>query len=368
MKKILLAVLSALLLGSTFVCTNALADVPDNRINYSSEYNANVSAGVATVKKNVAIDNTKAAQITPVPDCGVDSAVSLDSWMLQDNNFDLNIYNYAIVRYKYVVSENEPSYTGKMKMRLLGTGTKAVTKTVEIQSLENVVTNQWATVTFCIGSATEPFLNPELDVHHLKQMHFKPYGETPVADLTVNDVMYIESVTLTAKNPNPDYEYEHTFASGEVRASGSMPAVKCKAEQTLTLPESTFVFADADFDGWVWSYDDKTYSAGDVLTMPEGSTSFKAKWKYKVEQKQSVSLSYQTYYMKDSGATKGAIVEKVTEDGVKAVKARIDPERAEEQAIYKMSIPFSRYDLNLLVYSSLGTCVVIIRFPLRIML
>ena len=350
MKKFLSVIFAALLVCSAFAFTAALADIPDNVINYSSEYNANVSAGAATVQKGVQIDGTKAAKIVPNADSGLTAVISLDSWMLDNNNFDLNTYKYATIKYKYDVGENTPSYDGRMAIRLLETGTKALTKIVEIPSVETVVTNTWATATFCIGSATEPFLNPDISVHHIKQMHLKPYGDTSLDALSVNDVMYIESITLTVTSPNENLSFEHGFAKSELRATGEMPVVKCNAGEQFTLPESSFAFEDADFECWIWSYDDKQYEPGDVLTMPEAFTTFTAKWKYKAEHKDVITLSYPSYYQKDGGATKGAIVTSVTENGQKAIRAQIDPAREADRTFTLNGWEYTRASVDLDVY------------------
>lgn len=350
MKRILSVILAVMLLFTMFSFTAAFADIPVNVINYSSEYNALVSSGAATVTKGVEIGGTKALKIVPNADSGLSSVIALDSWMLDNNNFDLNMYKYATVKYRYDVGENTPSFSGRMIMRLLGTGTKALTKTIEIPSVEMVVTNTWATATFCIGSATEPILNPEVNVHHIKQMHFRPFGNTSLDELSANDVMYLESITLTVENPNPDSTFEHVFVPGELRATGSVPPLTIKSGEQVVLPKSLYVFDDANFDGWLWSYDGKTYQPGDIITTPEAFTTFTAKWKYKVEHKDVITLSYPSYYQKENGSTKGALVSSVTEDGQKAIRAQIDPAREADRTFNLNGWEYTRANIDLDVY------------------
>ncbi len=331
----------SLLLGSTLLLSvmsfSAAAQDSDGDLGethiipYGSLLNSIVnSRDTATYKKGVTIDGRTCVEVIPNEESTIADPISLDCWDVGNKGWDLDKFDYAIVSYKYDTGDNEPSYAGRMQLDMLTNG-KILTSTVKMESLEYVVANQWATATFCIGSASEPKLNPEIESHMLRQIHFRPYGSTSRADLKSTDVMYIESVTLCTKNPAPDYEFTHQFYNGDVKAKGSQMPVKAPGNYPMSLPECTFTMENAEFDGWLWSHDGKVYKPGEQAIFPEAFTFFTAQWKYKAEQKDVISLSFPSMYMSDSKATKSALVTSVTEDGLKAIRSQIDPAREEER-------------------------------------
>ena len=334
MKKFLSTILAAIILSSlaTFtVSAQVKEETPDlgetHVIPYSMLVNAIVNnRDTAKYTKGVTYEGRQCLELIPNDESTLADFISLDCWDVGNKGWDLDKFKYAIISYKYVTKAEEPAYAGKMQLNMLTNG-KILTGTVAMTSLEDVVANKWATATFCIGSAAEPKLNPDIESHMLRQIHFRPFGETSRADLTSDDVMYIESVTLCTKNPAPDYEFTHKFYNGDVKAKGSQMPVKCIGNYPMSVPECTFTLDNAEFDGWLWSHDGKVYKPGEQAIFPEAFTSFTAKWKYKAEQKDVISLSYPSMHMNDSKAAVGAIVTSVTEDGLKAIRTQADPNR-----------------------------------------
>lgn len=332
MKRFLSLILgSVMLISSVTVLAAAEEKAPDlgetHVIPYASLLNEVVNKrDTATFTKGVALDGRTCVEIIPNDDSTLADSIALDCWDVGGRGWDLDKFDYAIVSYKYVTSDTEGACASRMGLNMLTNG-KILTGTVEMQSLENLVANEWATATFCIGSASEPKLNPELESHMLRQIHFRPFGTTSRNDLTSDDKMYIESFTLCTKNPAPDYEFTHTFYNGDVKAKGSQMPVKAPGNYPMSVPECTFTHDGAEFDGWLWSHDGKVYKPGDQAIFPEAFTSFTAQWKYKTVQKDVITLSYPGLYMSDAKATKGAIVQSVTEDGLKAIRSQIDPNR-----------------------------------------
>ena len=302
-------------------------------IPYGSLVNGIVNGrDTATVTKNVSIDGRTCVEVVPNEESTIADPVSIDCWEVGSKGWDLDKFNYAIVSYKYVTEEAEPSFAGRMQLGMLTNG-KILTGTVTMDSVETVVANKWATATFCIGSSSEPKLNPDIESHMLRQIHFKPYGTTMRSDLKSTDVMYIESITLCTNNPVPDFEYTHTFYNGDVKAKGSQMPVKAAGNYPMSVPECTFTVEGAEFDGWLWSHDGKVYKPGDQAIFPEGFTSFTAQWKYKAVQKDVITLSYPAMYMSDAKATLGGIAASVTEDGLKSVRVQVDPASTEDRVL-----------------------------------
>jgi len=336
MKRIFSLILSAVLIVSAAAFVSSAQETSidlgeTHIIPYGSLVNSIVnSRDTATYKKGVTHDGRTCVEVIPNEASTIADPITLDCWDVGNKGWDLDKYMYAIVSYKYVTTDTENAYAGKMNLSMLTNG-KILTGSVAMESLENVVANKWATATFCIGSASEPKLNPDIESHMLRQIHFRPYGATSRNDLTSDDVMYIENVTLCTKNPQPDYEFTHQFYNGDVKVKGTQMPVKCVGNYPMSVPECTLTLDGAEFDGWLWSHDGKVYKPGEQAIFPEAFTSFTAQWKYKSEQKDVISLSYPSMHMNDAKATKSAIVTSVTEDGLKAIRSQIDPNREEER-------------------------------------
>ena len=332
-KSLLFSVLTVFLLVLMAYGQESTPDLGETHvIPYGSLVNGIVNGrDTAKYTKGVVIDGKTCVEIVPNDESSLAEFISLDCWEVGSKGWDLDKFNYAIVSYKYVTKAEEPAFAGRMQLNMLTNG-KILTGSVNMTSLENIVANQWATATFCMGSAAEPKLNPEIESHMLRQIHLRPFGETSRADLTSDDVMYIESVTLCTNNPVPGYEFTHQFYGGDVKVKGSQMPVKCVGNYPMSVPECTFTLENAEFEGWLWSHDGKVYKPGEQAIFPESFTSFTAKWKYKAEQKDVISLSYPSMYMSDSKATAGALVTSVTEDGMKAIRSQIDPNRTEDRA------------------------------------
>ena len=72
----------------------------------------------ATYTKNVTIDGKTCVEIVPNEESTIADPVSLDCWEVGSKGWDLDKFNYAIVSYKYVTEEAEPSFAGRMQLQL----------------------------------------------------------------------------------------------------------------------------------------------------------------------------------------------------------------------------------------------------------
>ncbi len=279
MKKILCSILAmTMLLASVMlVPSTASAEGETLVLPYTSAMNAVVdNKDTCTATKNFEVDGKKAVLVIPNPKSEKGGSILLDSWDLATKGFDLDKFGYMVVSYKYVT--DTPAYTGPMKVNFLTRG-GVLTKPVSMTSNENIVANTWATATFNFKDPIQSALNTEMSEHILGQMHLSPLGTASVYDMKDTDMIYIESLTLYADNPNPNGTYGVSFVKGDSMAKGDdLPQMSKATGETITLPECPYTLDGFNFTGWKWSTDSVIYKAGDTVVAPEAPSTFSAVW------------------------------------------------------------------------------------------
>ncbi len=294
---------------------------------YSGILNAIVnSKDTCTADKGVDSDGRKAARITPKPE-GADASnsVALDSWDLAGRGIDLTKHKFITVSYKYEASENPVD--SRMKFVLMG---RTLTGSVTVESNESIVSDKWATATFNI-SQTAMKSKLKSGERTLGQAHFFPYGSVPAAELSSNDVMYIESVTFTSADPNPGRKYTVEFAGGGATGGTAPAKLTLNAGDEYTFPECTFTMGDAEFSGWMSASNTKEiHMPGEKATADTVDTVYIAMWDAKKQSDDVKVLDYRTYC---GGVIDGSKVPdatlafdtKATVDGIYAVMAKPNP-------------------------------------------
>ncbi len=246
-------------------------------ISYTKIQRGNVDNKQKAVIDGAFSDSEKGTvvKVTPLPKTVEAGQIMVDGYGIAPLKIDVTKYNYVTMEYK-LVTDYEKAIVPNL--RFLPNG--GVLKTaVDVKANEaDLVRNQWSVITFNMGSAVKPTVNPGMQ--YIGQIHFYPFGNLIPSEFGASDYMLIGNLTFSTKNPNGDVYYTATFEKGEDSAIGTAPESITKIfEEEFVLPECPFTNGDRLFQGWLPGSGMKLYQPGDRYNMPEGDVRFIAVWK-----------------------------------------------------------------------------------------
>lgn len=311
--------------------------VDDNSISVDYSF---VSGGIcnrkptAAAEKHVDFGGINTLKVTPTPLTGGSTAINLDAWTFGGLREKIILPDYKFVGVTYYYDTDNPTYTGKMKMNILGGGTYSLKDTVSASSGENIVCNKWTEALFAFGERYEMGDDPEKN--YLNQIHFFPFGDVHSSNLKESDVIYIAKFTFYKKNPNPDALYSAVFQTSNPDAEGELPdTILHKDGENYTLPECTMTLKNGTFLGWMSSLDGEMHSPGEVIEGNDLNAWYTAMWEivYKTDA-DVISLDYTEYENGIINHTDGAYLYENTElDGMTAVKVIPNPESSRAKTL-----------------------------------
>ncbi len=332
MKKIITAILSAIMLLTVFTFVAGAQDAakyaPEVGDGYLSFDYSQITNGIvngaptATLTKSVEFEGRTALKIVPNP-AESGNKLNLDCFTLGNYDPKVEIPKYKYVGVTYYYDTDKPSYAGKMYFRTLP-GSSGAVKDMNFLSDDTVVTKKWAEAIFRLGSDLTP-QNP--DKPYLAQMHFRPFADTQVQNLTENDVIYIEKFTFYENNPNPDATTTISFDKSSPGATGEMASITARGGETIVIPECGFENPNGTFVGWRVRSTNEIIKAGTEMAMPETDTVLFAEWDESVNAPDFISIDFTKYAQGVVNSTGSAEVDNdATKDGKPVVKITPNPE------------------------------------------
>ncbi len=283
MKRIITSVLALLMLTSC-ICFVHFASAQDSGVLYTIDY-AEQNKGIVdnkqtAVTEKVQIDGLKAVKITPAPDTAQSSEIRMDCYGLAVPSEKIKGTKYITVKYRY----DGAAATKPMTLHFFNFG-EYIPKAVTLTAKDATVSGSWKVAVFDAAALGDTVV----DGKTMKQFHFWPYGQgVDPKGMKPTDVMFISDITFYSKTPEGITLPTTTEASAPSSAKPaepakpSEPAPSTKIEGALEGDENGFIFS--------FSYQDKCNGV--------------------VDKKMTAN------------------VEKVTEDGQKAIKAVPTPETA----------------------------------------
>ncbi len=267
----------------------------------------------ANIQKNVTIEGVSAVKITPTPGSASGAAINLDCHKLADFASKVEIPKYKYVGVTYYYDTDNPTFDGNLRFRYLPGSTKAVSEKWA-DSTEGIVTNKWAEAIFNFSDVA---LSPNAPKNHLQQVHLRPFGDTDSTTLSEDDVIYIARYTFYEKNPNPNASTKLSFYKAHLDAVGEDGKVfEVKSGESFTLPAAdTFTLEGGEFKGWLCVYDNKTYSAGDSITVGDSDLKFNAVWASNTVSEDYLALDFSSFEGGVVNHVDTATLETVEKDG-----------------------------------------------------
>ncbi len=295
------------------------------KICYSSVNNGIVNRKeTADLERYVEFEGVKALKVTPTPEKAQSSDVNLDSWEFSKYPEKVEVPRYKYVTVSYYYDAENPGSTGRMAVNMLPGSTNALKSSVLVKANEELVTGKWATASFNFSG--KYVLNDEAEKKYVNQIHIRPYGTTPVSELSEKDVMYIGDVTFYEKNPDPNAKISIEFAKGNPDAEGEAPkTLELKEGEKYTLPECTYSLSYGIFKGWKSSDDGKTYPVGTEMTCIDNNVYYEAVWQEEKVLDDSVAADFTKYQNGIVNHKDTAELETVEIDGKSAVKVVPNP-------------------------------------------
>lgn len=242
--------------------------VPDHlTFLYPDFFNGVVNGRKTAACGKVEFDDKSVVKVTPLPDGGEDTYITLDGFTYNKAKYkiDLTQYRYLTVEY-YMETQN--SAPVKMRSDFLSNQCPALTKRLYMTSVNDTLTGQWATALFDFSDIMK-YLDPEKLPAVLFQTHFQPFGYTNVKQLSSQDAVYIHSFIFSKEKPEIKTQMSYisgfddgSFRPGEymTRAQGCAAVAKLVAENgdiTGTSP-----YDDVSDDAWYSKYIGFLYEKG----------------------------------------------------------------------------------------------------------
>ncbi len=155
-------------------------------------------------------DGISALKVTPTPDKAQVDYVIVDGWQYLPAKFNLDVYKYAAVLYKY--ESDTPLEDTRMYMTLSANSGNALTSNISKVSNETLVEGKWAIATFNFANLIPSALNPETGDHTLKQIYIYPFGQTKVSTIDSGHISYLSQVMFFKEKP--DFEVVRSYMNG----------------------------------------------------------------------------------------------------------------------------------------------------------
>ncbi len=255
---------------------NKLAGAVDDFISLDfTEYeNGVVNHVVTAYVEHMDVDGRNVVRVVPDPsrtDQG--KRVTIDGWSYKGAGVDLGFYNWFAVEYKY--DSPDPVDT-PMSLAIMTNG-NVITKSIEATSTENLVSGTWAIALFDFSGLSE-ILNPESGDHIMRQLHVRPYHNTPLDTLSTDDVMYISRVMFFQERPNFETHdsYMKGYNDGRFQPDATMSrAEACTVIARLLEAEENIAgacdFTDVAADAWYAKYIGFCREKGLLASYPAGN-------------------------------------------------------------------------------------------------
>ncbi len=201
MKKIITLALSVLMLVSCFSFTYSVS-AQDNGVlasfNYYDKCNGVVDGKKTATVEKTEIDGTKVVKVVPTPDTALSNEVRLDCWSLDYSPEQLKGMKYLTVKYRLDAALSNPKPMSVQFYKGKG-GISAVSSV--LHATENVKAGGWQIAVFDISKINDLLVFEE--GKKVSQFHFWPYGQsTAVSGLNASQVMYISDFTFYNKAPD----------------------------------------------------------------------------------------------------------------------------------------------------------------------
>jgi len=349
MKRILSLILCALMTVSAFAFTASASQGESPKVDgdtivydYKDFFNAFVNATVGTVDKAATFDGRTCVKVTPTPDTSASTVLTLDSYGLNAKKIPIPLPDYCYVGITYYYQTDKPTYEGKLWARYLSP------MGCEANSQNNIVTNQWDEAVFNFSAMGG-------DAGALKQLHFRPFGQTNPATLLPTDVVYVDKITFYKKNPDPNAKTSISFRKVNPDAKGEDFIEEIKEGEKFTLPENPFNFENAQFLGWKRTGSDAVQPAGTVIDVPAFDIVYEAQWAVSVESPDVKSLDFSSYANGIVTNRDTGVVENGVEfDGKIVVQVTPNPNYTEERSVIIDGYNYKTANIDLSAYNYLA--------------
>ncbi|MBR5309060.1 MAG: S-layer homology domain-containing protein [Clostridia bacterium] len=323
MKKLLSLILSLTLLASVFVFTAFAADgqeVGDGYISFDASALKidNVSGKLnSRVESGVTFEGKTAVKITPTPNTAESAILAMDCHRIASYGAKVEIPKYKYVGVTYYYDTDNPTYNGKLMFRYLAGNTKATGDVVR-ESTQNIVANEWTEAFFNFSDVN---LSANAVQNHLQQVHFRPFGTKNPAELSSDDVFYVAKYTFYEKNPDPNAKTTLAFYKNNPDVFGDGEKIfSLKSGDSFTLPSpDIYTYEKTEFLGWLCTYDNKKYQAGEAITVGEANLTFNAIWSKEDTTGEYLAKSFADFQGGVVNNVDTATLEKVEKDGRNAL-------------------------------------------------
>lgn len=284
--------------------------------------------------ESVTVDGRPALKYTPNPSSPKASSVlSIEGSGMASKLPEAPTYekfNYLSVEYFYAT--DKPSYESGMCIYLANSNKVFESGGMNVYS-GALTTGKWDVAYFDISGA-KPKLKIGLDEHILNHIHLRPLN-TKVSALRETDVIYIGKIGFHQINPNPKTEYTVSYRKGITGLQGDdLPSSTIKRGEAFTLGECPWTLEGFNFLGWESSADKKTYKPGDTIVADgDYDFTFAALWAEKAHVDNTKGFEYTTLFSEMCDRATTAVPEKVTIDGITAIKCVPNPASEKPGAI-----------------------------------
>ncbi len=171
--------------------------------------------------------------------------IGIDSFW-NNANVDLDAYRWAVVEYYY--ESPKPVSDVHMFISPMQNGNILTVGRYSVLSQEPLVEGCWANAVFDL-TGIEKVLNPEVSSHKMKQLHLRPFDEHLVSELTVNDKMYIGTITFFKEKPDfqTHESYMNGYNDGTFNPSGTMTRAEACTVIARILEKEENISGTSDF-------------------------------------------------------------------------------------------------------------------------
>ncbi len=285
-------------------------------------YGGTVGSTTTFTREDVFFKDYTAVKLTPTPETATGVRATLDCWTLGSFGDKVTVPGYNYVGITYYYETDAPSYTGKLTFSVLSGNTNAV-QPYEVQSADNIVTNQWTEAVFDLSDMK---INPDAEKKYINQVHFRPFGNTAPNALKATDVLYVSKYTFYGYDPTMYADANIRFLKGTPAASGEDKTITVPHSESYVLPENPYTYEGAEFLGWVSNADNKLYAAGTVFNAAGKNITYTAKWRIEGEPSEYLSIDFADYYAGTVSGRNTAFHSVVEFDGKSAVKIVPNPD------------------------------------------
>ncbi len=221
---------------------------------YADVNNKTVVANIDNcVLETVTFEGKKALKVTPNPDTEAKGEIALDSYNIT-SKYKATYEDYHYISVDYYYDTDAPTFKGKFRINLNNSNKVFIKAVPALYDTETIVTRQWATAYYEVGTYTEGNLTEDMAEHPIKHISVRPFDGTDAKALKSSDVIYIGDIRFYKDNPAPGRLA--TYVPGGASAPSAPSAPSSGTTAPAVLAEDDHVRNEGNSASVTESHDD----------------------------------------------------------------------------------------------------------------